>query len=159
MSSAAVPVEIIPGHRENDSGVVRKPFAFPPESLFVFTPERFSRSPRNPVRLAPESARNRSICLTNGFPVLEAKLTATLTANTNDSCVTRCTSWTRRGTESTAKIQGDTVWTALCGTQNPAHFTGRVGSSPTSGTILKADSRVFISSKTPSATGVTIRLL
>ena len=28
----------------------------PPGIPFVFTPERFSRSPRNPVRLAPESA-------------------------------------------------------------------------------------------------------
>src|SRR5258707_14439021 len=27
-----------------------------PGILFVFTPESFSRSPRNPVRLAPESA-------------------------------------------------------------------------------------------------------
>jgi hypothetical protein len=63
MSSAALPVEIIPGHRESHSGIGRKPFAFPPESLFVFSPESlfvfapesFSRSPRNPVRLAPES--------------------------------------------------------------------------------------------------------
>src|SRR5450759_4939136 len=31
------------------------PVRFQPGILFVFTPERFSRSPRNPVRLAPES--------------------------------------------------------------------------------------------------------
>src|SRR5207302_2878198 len=30
-------------------------FAFSPESLFAFSPECFSRSSRNPVRLAPES--------------------------------------------------------------------------------------------------------
>jgi len=47
MSSAACPVEIIPGHRENDSGIARKPFAFPPESLFDFSPESCSSSPRN----------------------------------------------------------------------------------------------------------------
>jgi hypothetical protein len=53
MSSAALPVEIIPGHRERHSGIGRKPFAFPPESpftfspesLFAFTPESFSPSP------------------------------------------------------------------------------------------------------------------
>jgi len=64
MSSTAVLVEIIPDHRESHSGIGRKPFAFPPGIavrlqpgiVFVFTPERFSRSPRNPVRLAPESA-------------------------------------------------------------------------------------------------------
>ena len=62
MSSAAAPVEIIPGHRENHSGIGRKrsPSArnlvrLQPGILFVFTPESFSRSPRNPVRLAPES--------------------------------------------------------------------------------------------------------
>ena len=65
MSSAALPVEnysglivkTIPGRCEN-------PFAFTPEPLFtispgivfIFIPERFSRSPRNPVHLAPESA-------------------------------------------------------------------------------------------------------
>ena len=70
MSSAAKPVEIIPGHRESHSGVDQKPFAFPPESLFAFSQESCSSSPRNrfhvhpgipfalprnPVRLAPES--------------------------------------------------------------------------------------------------------
>jgi len=63
MSSAARPVEIIPDHRESDSGLGRKPFAFlvgitvhvQPGILFVFTPECFSRSPRNRVRLRPES--------------------------------------------------------------------------------------------------------
>jgi hypothetical protein len=44
------------GDRESHSGLGRKPFAFPseslftfnPESLFAFNPESFSRSPRNP---------------------------------------------------------------------------------------------------------------
>jgi len=53
MSSATPPVEIIPGHRENDSGVERKPFAFPPESLFAFRPESCSPSPRNAFRIHP----------------------------------------------------------------------------------------------------------
>jgi hypothetical protein len=65
MSSAALPVEIIPDHRESHSGIQRKTIRLPagitvrlqPGIVFVFTPERFSRSPRNPVRLAPESAR------------------------------------------------------------------------------------------------------
>jgi hypothetical protein len=64
MSSAATPVKKHSGHRESHSGIGRKPFAFPPESLFAFSPESFSSSPRNrfrdhpgiPVRLAPESA-------------------------------------------------------------------------------------------------------
>jgi len=64
MSSAALPVEIIPDHRESHSGIQRKTIRLPagitvrlqPGIVFVFTPERFSRSPRNPVRLAPESA-------------------------------------------------------------------------------------------------------
>jgi predicted ester cyclase len=47
------PVEIIPGHRENHSGVERKPFAFPPESLFAFSPESCSSSPRNAFRVHP----------------------------------------------------------------------------------------------------------
>src|SRR5437016_13795565 len=51
MSSAAVPVEIIPGHRENHSGLGRKLFAFPPESLFVFSPESCSPSARNAFRV------------------------------------------------------------------------------------------------------------
>jgi hypothetical protein len=45
---------------------LRKSFAFTPESLFtikpgivfIFIPECFSRSSRNPVHLAPESAAN-----------------------------------------------------------------------------------------------------
>ena len=52
------------GEHEYASGIGRKPFAFPseslfafsPESLFAFAPESFSRSPRNPFRLRPESA-------------------------------------------------------------------------------------------------------
>jgi hypothetical protein len=51
-------------HRENDSGLLQTPFTFSPESpfifnpgtLFAFAPERFSRSSRNRVHLAPESA-------------------------------------------------------------------------------------------------------
>jgi len=39
------PVEIVPGHRECDFGIVRIPFAFPPESPFTFTPEPRSPSP------------------------------------------------------------------------------------------------------------------
>jgi hypothetical protein len=53
MSSAAVPVEIIPGYRESHSGIGRKPFAFPPESLFAFSPESCSSSPRNRFRVHP----------------------------------------------------------------------------------------------------------
>ena len=53
MSSAAVPVEIIPGHRESHSGIGRKPFAFPPESLFAFSPESCSSSPRNRFHVHP----------------------------------------------------------------------------------------------------------
>jgi hypothetical protein len=34
-------------HGENDSGAERKPFAFPPESPFTFSPEFRSPSPRN----------------------------------------------------------------------------------------------------------------
>jgi hypothetical protein len=51
------------GEHEHDSGLGRKLFAFTPESLFAFAPESlfafapesFSRSPRNPFRLRPES--------------------------------------------------------------------------------------------------------
>jgi hypothetical protein len=53
MSSAAVPVEIIAGYRESHSGLGRKPFAFPPESLFAFSPESCSSSPRNRFRVHP----------------------------------------------------------------------------------------------------------
>ena len=53
MSSAAGPVEIIPAHGENDSGLRRKPFAFPSESLFAFSPESCSPSPRNAFRDHP----------------------------------------------------------------------------------------------------------
>ncbi len=41
------------GHRESHSGIKRKPFAFPPESLFVFSPESCSPSPRNAFRVHP----------------------------------------------------------------------------------------------------------
>src|SRR5882724_6683104 len=55
MSRAATPVEVVPGHRESHSGIERKPFAFLPESLFGFSKEPCSFSPRNPVHVAPES--------------------------------------------------------------------------------------------------------
>src|SRR5687767_1491923 len=41
------------GHREIDSGLGRKPFAFPPESLFAFSPESCSPSPRNAFHVRP----------------------------------------------------------------------------------------------------------
>jgi hypothetical protein len=71
MSSAAQPVEIVPDHRESHSGIARKTVRLPagitvrfqPGILFVFTPERFSRSPRNPFRLAPESASKYCMAL------------------------------------------------------------------------------------------------
>jgi len=47
------PVEIIPGHRENHSGIERKLFAFPPEQLFAITPESRSSSPRIRFRVHP----------------------------------------------------------------------------------------------------------
>jgi hypothetical protein len=53
MSSGATPVEIIPGHRESHSGIERKPFAFPPESLFAFSQESCSSSPRNRFHVHP----------------------------------------------------------------------------------------------------------
>jgi len=53
MSSAALPLKIIPGHRENDSGIERKLFAFPPEPLFAFSPESRSASPRNAFLVHP----------------------------------------------------------------------------------------------------------
>src|SRR6185503_14624724 len=53
MSSAAVPVEKHSGHRESHSGIGRKPFAFPPESLFAFSPESRSSSPRNRFHVRP----------------------------------------------------------------------------------------------------------
>jgi hypothetical protein len=53
MSSAAVPPKKHSGHRESHSGIERKPFAFPPESLFAFSPESRSPSPRNRFRVHP----------------------------------------------------------------------------------------------------------
>jgi hypothetical protein len=53
MSSAAVPPKKHSGHRESHSGLGRKPFAFPPESLFTFSPESRSPSPRNAFRVHP----------------------------------------------------------------------------------------------------------
>jgi hypothetical protein len=41
------------GHRESHSGIGRKPFAFPPESLFAFSPESRSPSPRNAFHVHP----------------------------------------------------------------------------------------------------------
>jgi len=53
MSSVAVPVENIPGIVKAIPGRGRKPFAFPPESLFAFSPESRSSSPRNAFRVHP----------------------------------------------------------------------------------------------------------
>lgn len=53
MSSVAVPVENIPGIVKAIPGRGRKPFAFPPESLFAFSPESRSSSPRNAFRDHP----------------------------------------------------------------------------------------------------------
>jgi hypothetical protein len=39
--------------RERHSGIGRKPFTFPPESLFAFSPESCSSSFRNAVRVHP----------------------------------------------------------------------------------------------------------
>jgi hypothetical protein len=47
------PVEKHPGHRESHSGLKRKPFAFPSESLFTFSPESRSPSPRNRFHVHP----------------------------------------------------------------------------------------------------------
>jgi hypothetical protein len=52
-------------HRENHSGLLRKTVRLAagitvhlqPGILFAFTPEHFSRSPRNPVHLRPKSAK------------------------------------------------------------------------------------------------------
>jgi hypothetical protein len=41
------------GHRESHSGIGRKPFAFSPESLFAFSPESRSSSPRNRFHVHP----------------------------------------------------------------------------------------------------------
>jgi hypothetical protein len=56
MSSAATPVENIPGDGESHSGAVRKVFAFPPESPFTFRPESFSPSARNRFHVRPGMA-------------------------------------------------------------------------------------------------------
>src|SRR3984893_8744688 len=63
MSSAAVPTKTFRASRKPfraRAKTVRLPAGITvrlqPGILFVFTPESFSRSPRNPVRLAPESA-------------------------------------------------------------------------------------------------------
>ena len=53
MSSAAVPMENIPGIVKAIPGLGPKPFAFPPESLFAFSPESRSSSPRNAFRVHP----------------------------------------------------------------------------------------------------------
>jgi hypothetical protein len=41
------------GHRESHSGLGRILFAFAPESLFAFSPESRSPSPRNPFHVHP----------------------------------------------------------------------------------------------------------
>src|SRR5450755_980980 len=53
MSSAAVPPKKHSGQRESHSGLGRKPFAFPSESLFAFSPESRSPSPRNRFHVRP----------------------------------------------------------------------------------------------------------
>src|SRR5437879_2564296 len=49
----------IPGSGETVRLPVGIAVRLQPGILFVFTPESFSRSPRNPFRLAPESAESR----------------------------------------------------------------------------------------------------
>ena len=53
MSSAAVPLENIPGIVKAIPGSGEKPFAFPPESLFAFSPESRSPSARNRFHVHP----------------------------------------------------------------------------------------------------------
>ena len=53
MSSAARLWKSFRADRESHSGMGRKPFAFPPESLFAFSPESCSSSPRNAFRVHP----------------------------------------------------------------------------------------------------------
>jgi hypothetical protein len=43
-------------HRESHSGIARKPLAFPPESLFAFSPESCSPSPRSAFHDHPGTA-------------------------------------------------------------------------------------------------------
>jgi len=52
MSSAAATAKHS-GDRENDSGIGRKPFGFPSESLFTFSPESSSPSARNAFHVRP----------------------------------------------------------------------------------------------------------
>ena len=74
MSSAATPSKTFRASRKRfraRAKTVRLPVGITvhlqPGILFVFTPESFSRSPRNPVRLAPESAlRCDSLLLQRG---------------------------------------------------------------------------------------------
>src|SRR5579883_1937435 len=70
MSSAAQPVEIIPGHRKSRSGAARKLFAFPPESLFVFSPESCSSSTGTLFAFTPESATNWAATVLSRFDSL-----------------------------------------------------------------------------------------
>jgi hypothetical protein len=51
--SSVLPVEIIPGHAEQHSGIRRKSVRLPPGILFAFIPESCSESARNAVRLHP----------------------------------------------------------------------------------------------------------
>ena len=55
LSSAACLWKSFRAQAERHSGIGRKPFAFPPESLFAFSPESCSSSPRNAFRVHPES--------------------------------------------------------------------------------------------------------
>jgi hypothetical protein len=85
MSSAAQPVEIIPDHRENRSGLLRKPFAFSPGIPFTFSPESCSPSPRNvfhvPAGIAFTLPRNP-----HGDPDGQKKLDTTENARLRQTC-------------------------------------------------------------------------
>src|SRR6185369_13473987 len=84
MSSAACPVEIIPGSSRklfrDRAKTVRLPAGITvrhqPGIPFVFTPERFSRSPRNRVRFPPESPLKFGGCAPLRLGVLHGHETA-----------------------------------------------------------------------------------
>src|SRR5579859_4832113 len=79
MSSAAVPTKTFRASRKPfraQAKTVRLPAGITvrlqPGILFVFTPESFSRSPRNPFRLAPESPHVVSDYLQHSSDCLQA---------------------------------------------------------------------------------------
>jgi hypothetical protein len=61
-------VNAIPGSAKPVRLPARNPFHVQPGILFTFTPERFSRSLRNRVHLAPESAISYAHALLESFP-------------------------------------------------------------------------------------------